>query len=395
LTIHGPSLEAFRLMDNLALVAKDRNSPEPGRLVYYGPTCPDALDFFKPRGGTPGPEAIMKTVKDVPCAELGERYRRSELYKRFVEKRKGKQPAGARGRRLPARSGPPLLLEWWALVGRLLAIKAKDTWNTALLLAQAPAIAGLVVLVYGKQLAQEPDLKHWGEVNNALGSTLFLMALAALWFGCSSSVREVVGEKAIYKRERMVGLGLGPYIASKLAVLGALCLVQCLALLGIVYLGCSLKAPPLALFGLLYLVALVGVALGLAISAVAKSEVLAIGMVPLVLLPMVILGGVMQPLHKMHKVTRVGCALAASRWAFEVLLLLESARRPHAPRPSAIPGAPAPAAEPEREMPDMAEAFFPREGHRLRPEVSAAALVVLLTVLVGAVCLVLRGQDTH
>src|SRR5205085_3445048 len=37
LTIHQPSPEVFRLMDNIALVAKDSNTTCPGKLVFYGP----------------------------------------------------------------------------------------------------------------------------------------------------------------------------------------------------------------------------------------------------------------------------------------------------------------------------------------------------------------------
>ncbi len=46
LTLHQPSPEAFRLLDNLALLARDAHAIQPGRLVYYGPAYPDAIRFF-------------------------------------------------------------------------------------------------------------------------------------------------------------------------------------------------------------------------------------------------------------------------------------------------------------------------------------------------------------
>jgi ABC transport system ATP-binding/permease protein len=251
LTIHQPSLEAFRLMDNLALVARDANCPEPGRLVYYGPAYPQAIDFFNPGGvhdlkpgAEPVPDHVLRGLEKAPAREWHKRYLDSDYYRHYVQQRQGKRPPGTRPRGLPDRPSPPALLQWGTLLGRLLAIKARDVWNTAILLAQAPVIACLVVLVYGKQVSQEPDAGHWVEVNGALGSTLFLMALAALWFGCSNSVREIVGEKAVYRRERMVGLGIVPYVASKFAVLGGLCLVQCLVLLGITGWGCRSRRRP-------------------------------------------------------------------------------------------------------------------------------------------------------
>ena len=48
------------------------------------------------------------------------------------------------------------------------------------------------------------------------------MAVAAVWFGCSNSAREIVSEWAVYQRERMVNLQIVPYLASKFAILGGL-----------------------------------------------------------------------------------------------------------------------------------------------------------------------------
>src|SRR5205085_9777527 len=42
ITIHQPSLEVFRLLDNLVLVSRDAGSQDPGRLIYYGRAYPDA-----------------------------------------------------------------------------------------------------------------------------------------------------------------------------------------------------------------------------------------------------------------------------------------------------------------------------------------------------------------
>src|SRR5690242_19823757 len=98
--------------------------------------------------------------------------------------------------------------------------------------------------------------RNWVDVTTAVAVSLFLQLLAALWFGCSNAVREIVGEWAVYQRERMVGLKLLPYVAAKLTVLGGLCLLQCAVLLGIVHWGCSLKGPWPPLLGFLLLSAL-------------------------------------------------------------------------------------------------------------------------------------------
>lgn len=53
------------------------------------------------------------------------------------------------------------------------------------------------------------------------------MAFAAIMFGCINAAREVVKELSIYKRERLVNIGIIPYLFSKIVVLGVLCLLQC------------------------------------------------------------------------------------------------------------------------------------------------------------------------
>src|SRR5437764_14413311 len=56
---------------------------------------------------------------------------------------------------------------------------------------------------------------------------LFIMSFVAVLFGCNNSAREIVKEIQIYRRERMVNLGITPYLFSKVLVLGFLCLFQC------------------------------------------------------------------------------------------------------------------------------------------------------------------------
>ena len=103
-------------------------------------------------------------------------------------------------------------------------------------------------------------------------STTFILGLAALWFGCSNAVREIVAEWPVYQRERMVNLKLASYVASKLTTLGALCLFQCAILLAIVRFGSGLKGDWLATFVILFLASSVGMALGLVISASVRTS---------------------------------------------------------------------------------------------------------------------------
>ena len=209
LTIHQPSLEVFRLMDNLVVVARKENPPGPGRVVYYGPAYPNAVHFFNPDGVPdarpgvdPSPDAILRGLSGKKAEEWVQRYAASHYQRDYVQQRASQHVLAPAARERPAKRQLFDLSQWRTLVARCLNIKIKDRWNTAILMAQAPIIAGLVVLVFSNILGKQvTDLQEYTDYAAKLAITIFLLALSALWFGCSNSVREIVGEWAIYRRE--------------------------------------------------------------------------------------------------------------------------------------------------------------------------------------------------
>src|SRR5439155_21493143 len=64
---------------------------------------------------------------------------------------------------------------------------------------------------------------------------IFLISFIAALFGCINGAREIVKEGAIYRRERIVNLGILPYMFSKIVVLGVLALLQSVSMLLIVH----------------------------------------------------------------------------------------------------------------------------------------------------------------
>ncbi len=378
--IHQPSPDIFRKMDNLIQLAKDKQSDEPGRLVYYGPAYPDAIAFFSPsssEGSEPRPEAIEMGLERKSVGEWVRKFSTSPYRKQFVDNRQGSVPTssapelgGASGRR--AGMG-----QWATLFKRMLVVKRRDTWNTIILLGQAPLIAFLLVLGFGESSSTPGDTRN-------IPTVLFLEAVAALWFGCSNSAREIIGEWAVYRRERMATLKIPSYVSSKFAVLGMLCLIQCLTLSAIVHLGCGIKAPWFPMFGTLLLASFVGLAVGLTISALAKTTETAVAIVPLVLLPMVILGGTMKPVHKLPGSVKPISAIMPSRWAFEALLVQESEK--HNILTDLASGIP------NLEM-DLAAPFFPVNDRR-PPQESILILGSMFLVLSLGTCAILRRKDT-
>ncbi len=410
LTIHQPSLEAFKLLDNVVVIAKDSELTATGRLAFYGPAYPDAVQFFNPQLKTAdaplAPDALLRGLATQPTGTWVKRFQSSKFHREFVAERTSNL-AGDESANVSLRAKhEPGLTQWWTLVRRALSIKFRDVTNSVILLAQAPVIAILLVMVFGVKTAAEMTVENWASSAQATSITVFLMALAAIWFGCSNSVREIVSEWPIYVRERMVHLRIPLYIASKLTVLGGQCVVQCLILLGVVHWGSSLHGPWLPMFGLLLLASGVGLAIGLCISATVRTSEVAIALLPLVLLPMVILGGILQPQHEMKSVVRWCSNAMPSRWAFEGLLLIEAAERPKSPAINLAGANPSdattkdaaePASKHSRAKPsvDIAEAYFQGKTDRMGIRASVFALGAMFVLLILTIQTALRMRDVH
>ena len=333
-TIHQPSISVFRKFDDLIMISRDSGSA--GALAYFGPAYPDSIQFFSSsHDGAPPPEEavdltpemLLTGLKDSTTPVWCGRFVKSEYHKQFVMDRAGKVPEGTMHAQAPT-TRQFSVKQWVQLVRRNVLLKVRDRAQLVILLLQSPLFAALIVLIFGS-LHEPPDVnapgfvpgiaaaKAFGELSGSIAEIEFLMVVAAIWFGCNNAARDIVGEWSIYQRERMVNLKLPSYALSKFAVLLALCTFQCVALLSIVYFFCHLQGNFLETALVLTLSSLVGAALGLAISARSSTSESAIAMLPIVLLPILALGGGVRAAYKMPEPVRWISAAVPSRWAFE------------------------------------------------------------------------------
>jgi hypothetical protein len=134
---------------------------------------------------------------------------------------------------------------------------------------------------------------------------LTFTVVAAIWFGLTNSVREVVRDRKLYVRERLLGVRPTSYLVAKVVTFGLIGLFQVTALWVVVRYGNLLpsdnvvaeelawwnprQAEVLAVLWGCYLGAL---GLGLIISTLASSEEWAVAMLPLAILPQLLLTGV-------------------------------------------------------------------------------------------------------
>ncbi|HDQ99243.1 MAG TPA: ATP-binding cassette domain-containing protein, partial [candidate division WOR-3 bacterium] len=326
MTTHN--VESARTFDTLGLVLMLHE----GRLVYYGPGR-EVFDHFGVGRDYP-PKVLfylqgkycpkcdkMFTTAPRPlerCGTCGEtmarsaeyweqKFRESHYYAKYVEGRMEVKSVKTSVGRKTERQQVNGLRQWGILVRRYARMKLADTAGTAVLLAQAPIIALLIGLVFGDKSYEQ------------MAGVLFIMAVAAIWFGATNSCREIVAERSVYRRERMVNLKIAPYVLSKAFVLSLFLLVQCLVLAVIVKLMVAeLPGSILGYTVVLTLGGIAGSAMGLFISALLSSTEGAMGMVPLTLIPQLLFAGMVLPLPDLGAM-RFLSHFMISRWVLDAL----------------------------------------------------------------------------
>ena len=155
--------------------------------------------------------------------------------------------------------------------------------------AQSVLIGGLMGYAFG-------DFATGLERVNAENALLLLLGLSAIWLGCNSASKDIVGELAIYRRENDVNLSTAAFIVAKYLVSCAFTVLQLAVVYGLVAaLADSIPGNCLQQFVLLTIGAMAGTAMGLVISAFANTRDQATTIVPLALVPQLILAGVLVP----------------------------------------------------------------------------------------------------
>lgn len=337
---------------------------EGGSLAFMGSPA-EALDYFD----ISELSDVYQRLKERLPEDWQERFRKSKAYQKYVARRlpddQGDVKHVAKRRRVRE-----LLTVWrqfHLLSRRYLAIQAADKRALAMIFGQCIVIAGLLVWLFGdiskldvnntvaqreamlfelefgyalddmaedekqlleedeayvelrdkqrKELTDEAELEERTDLSSKL---LFLLCISCIWFGCNNAAKEIVKERTIYEKERDAGLKVLSYFGSKFAPLGVLSVLQVSLFFWIVDLFTHLSGGASQQWMLLCLSALTGVAMGLAISAIATSEDLAVTIVPMALIPQIILAGLIAPLMNYTREFSQVCIPAY--WGYQGLL---------------------------------------------------------------------------
>ncbi|MCY1158448.1 MAG: transporter, ATP-binding component [Citricoccus sp.] len=317
-----------------------------GRVAFFGPPS-DVLPFF----GVDDYPAAFAALEDETWVD---RYAHSPAPSAYVGRTAavpvpvpaGEAPPPQRDVPPPQRTAPPPqppvpppqrtapARQLWTLIHRNAAVVAADRLFVLLLIGMPIALALMAQAFPGRAGLSLSEAQ--GDVNQVQQRLVVLVVGAAL-MGTALSVRELVGERPIYRRERAVGLSPAAYLLSKVVVLGVLVACQCVVFTVLALLGLPGPDDALLLGGGLLEVAVAIAAVGVTITvaalaisaAVTSTEQTMPALVAMVMSQLILCGGLF-PLAGRDGLEQVSWLLPA-RFGYAATAATAGLQQPPAP----------------------------------------------------------------
>jgi ABC-type multidrug transport system ATPase subunit/pSer/pThr/pTyr-binding forkhead associated (FHA) protein len=305
-----------------------------GRIVYFGPQD-QACSYFKKSSfnqiykDVQVPERIRpgSSEEKVFLDHRQQEFEHSSFYQSYVSKRlsgissydsgdgdtKRYQPPSAQSKQL---SLWRQVQQFGVLTQRNLHILVRDRWNLFISLSLVPILGILDFFSWKTNLFDVVE----GDASQVL-KMLFVASISAIMVGGLSSMREIVKEKDIFQRERMVFLEVMPYIGSKVVIGIVVSLVQ--AVLFLIFKSMFVPSNLEIFIGLyitFFLTVFGGYVMGLLVSALSPNSNVAPLLIILVIVVQITLGGLLIPIKDMPEIGKLFSHVTFSRWSFESLV---------------------------------------------------------------------------
>ncbi len=176
---------------------------------------------------------------------------------------------------------------------RQFKIKLYERLNLTISFVIAPLLSFLSAFIFRSNI----DLVQ----NQSYPNYLFFMLISAIFFGLIASVFEIIKDRRMVQRERLGGVSVFGYYLSKYYVLSFFGLIQTLLynIVGMIFLHI-----PLAIVAfnsvVMFMMIVVSISFGLFISSLTRSSMIASNLIPIIIIPQILLGGLI-PYHDMDK----------------------------------------------------------------------------------------------
>lgn len=263
------SVASLRLCDDVLLLAPG------GKMAYFGPPAGVARHF-----GTDDYADVFTAVSaDADAAQERFRRTRGQHPDEPVDPRPTTGLDGAREPGGPPSSARRSVRQLSTLVRRQAHVIRADRGLVGFLLALPLALAALAALVPGNRGLSTAHPRLPGDLARPEATQIMtILVMGALFMGLSASIREPVAERAIFLRERAVGLSTFAYLASKVVVHGVIVALQCAVMVALVVAVHGPPDTPVVLadavgetYLMTVLVGLTAVSIGLALSSLART----------------------------------------------------------------------------------------------------------------------------
>jgi ABC-type multidrug transport system ATPase subunit len=194
-------------------------------------------------------------------------------------------------------------------------------------LVLAPFIVGLLPLAVGGDAGFTKPIAGTSAPYEPR-QLIVLLSFAAILMGLTVSVRDLIGERTIYRHEQAAGLSASAYLLAKILVFGAVAVIQSAILVIVVTApgigkrapttAAALGSPLLELFVDVALTAAVAAVLGLAISAVSRSVNQYIPLLAVACMAQLVFAGSFVPITG-RPVLEVIAAFTPARWGVSAM----------------------------------------------------------------------------
>ncbi len=269
-----------------------------GRLIYFGPSS-ETLDFFEVGDFA---DIYQRIERHGEKWQQVFREEKNEQYKKYVLKRQDDKLSASK-RELPRiRFGiRDFIRQLTVLTQRAMVVLSGDWFTLVLMLLLFPLTATLQLVIASSDIlignlaiiadpvAAAADMVESYMPFADLNTFIFVMGLEAALVGMYVPSNELIKERTVYLRERMVNLKVLPYLLSKVIVFTLFAIIQTILYLLVLSIGVDLPeqglyfSAPVELFITLFLAMMAGMGIGFVISAISRSSDMAIYMLVILL----------------------------------------------------------------------------------------------------------------
>lgn len=341
--IHQPSSVIFKQFDKLIILDKG------GYPIYFGDPI-DAVGYFKKFAkrvdadenechccGNVNPDTILELVELTDIDEFGEYSKERKIepikwYKNYKTFENDTHEVKINKRELPV-SNFKVPNKWNQFIifsKRNFFTKLADTQYLLISLLVTPVLAVVLSFLIRYLQNKSGNSFIYSFIDNEnIPAYIFMSTIVVLFIGLIVSAEEIFHDKKILKREFFLNLSQLSYYNSKIIFLFFISAIQALSYVLLGNFILEIKGMTFSFWIVLFSLSCFSNIVGLNISSAFKSAVTIYIIIPLILVPQILLGGVIVEFDKLNNLVAneeyvpVIGDFIASRWAYEAMMVTQ------------------------------------------------------------------------